>query len=697
MRINKIILNNIGSYEGTNEFDFQVNGDRNIVLIGGKNGAGKTTLFTAIRICLYGHMSMGYRNQNSYYFRAISKLINNTAKLTRPATAYVRLDLAINNGQGLDQYTLLREWKLDDTLTEHFWVYKNERALSINEVADFEKYLLTLLPPELFNLYFFDGERIADFFLTDGSNTRIKDAFLTLCGYDTFDIMKRQFRRANSEAKKTNPEVDAYLSAKEKYDELVREYAEHKTSLAHCIDTIASIEADIVTLDKEYSQKGGITQEEWASKLALLKEEEKKRDNWNALLKKWANDIIPFIMIRERVEELEAQIHREHSSNQYKSFCELVDLPEVQYLLSGKKKELKEIVRKKVGGTTDNIVELSLTQSASILAQIKAIKGFDKEKIANCKRAIKNSIATSARIRSDLEKSSISTVQEYMTTRAQLLEEKNRLLEEQVDLERTCNDLQAALSEAEINVNKLRLQLEQEIKQASIKDISARAILMLERLQQTLYRKQIQRVEDNFRKVIPILMRKSDFIDDIMIDDDFTTHVYRMQSMPIKEVVDMLSGNTEQTLVALIGKLAVQKLKSISNGMNISSMLTYFKDRQNDMLCLPIELDKSVFSNGEKQIFIMALYFSLIQLCSTEVPFIIDTPFARIDTEHRRNISKHFFSKLTGQVFILSTNEEIDSDHVRLLDQKILATYMLENTDNKRTVVYRNKYFEGCV
>ena len=99
-------------------------------------------------------------------------------------------------------------------------------------------------------------------------------------------------------------------------------------------------------------------------------------------------------------------------------------------------------------------------------------------------------------------------------------------------------------------------------------------------------------------------------------------------------------------------------------------------------------------SNGEKQILIMALYYSLIQLCTHEIPFVIDTPFARIDTEHRRNISKNFFRNLNGQVFILSTNEEINTTHIQILNDKIAATYMLENTDNKKTMVVSNQYFE---
>ena len=84
MKINKIILNNFGSYEGNTSFETKTNDNRNIILIGGKNGAGKTTLFTAMRVCLYGYKSMGYKNYNSYYTRAIIKMLNNSAKLLKP-------------------------------------------------------------------------------------------------------------------------------------------------------------------------------------------------------------------------------------------------------------------------------------------------------------------------------------------------------------------------------------------------------------------------------------------------------------------------------------------------------------------------------------------------------------------------------------------------------------------------------------
>lgn len=286
MRIDNIVLNNFGSYEGETIFDTNAQSGKNIVLIGGKNGAGKTTLFTAMRVCLYGYMSMGYKNYNAFYIRAITKLINNNAKMVKPATAHVSMQISLSNGREIDQYKLLRSWVLGDSLTESFEVFRNDTALNSEEIADFEKYLLSLIPPELFNLYFFDGEKIADFFMNEGSNARIKDAFLTLCGYDTFDIMRRNFKRISGSGTTSNAALDEYWEAKQAAEKTQQEYSALLGEMSVCEDAISACEADIAALEKSYSQKGGISQEEWNQKLIQLREEEKKREMWNAMLRK---------------------------------------------------------------------------------------------------------------------------------------------------------------------------------------------------------------------------------------------------------------------------------------------------------------------------------------------------------------------------------------------------------------------------
>ena len=694
MKINNIILHNFGSYEGTTNFDTRPCDGRNIVLIGGKNGAGKTTLFTAMRLCLYGYKSMGYKNPNSFYNRAVVKLVNNTAKITKPATAFVTMCVELNNGQGMDSFLLTRKWELNESLIETFSVLKNGADLSEDEIADFEKYVVLLIPPELFNLYFFDGEKIANFFMDEGSNTRIKEAFLTLCGYDTFDIMRKNFKRIRAGIPTSAPALDEYIVAKDALASAESLYHDLTDRLKACVDAIADCEATLDAEEKEYHQKGGITEEEWNQKLYTLKEEEKKRETYNALLKKWANDVIPFIMLRKQILALKAQIENENQALKYTYFCEVLNSPAVQTLVKDKLAEIDSAAFADFGTEKEPILNLSFEQNSLILAQINTILSFEQDKVEKCKKAIKRSLNLTVKIRKEIESSSITSVQEYMKRRAQLFEEKSALLVQRVELEQQLVAQKEALTLAEQQLGKVQTRLEDELKKASINDISARAIVMLDKLQEILYRRQIDKVENCFRKEIRTLMRKTHFIDDIYIDDNFNTHIYRTEKVSIEKIRKALKTNTEEQLLAFWGAKAMQTLYKKANSNDYNDMCKYFESVDIKSLSLQIEIDKASLSNGEKQIFIMALYYSLVSLCNHELPFVIDTPFARIDTEHRHNISKHFFSELKGQVFILSTNEEINSSHVQILKDKIAATYMLENSDNKRTVVVKNSYFE---
>lgn len=693
MRINKITLINFGSYEGESSFETKTDKERNIVLIGGKNGAGKTTLFTAIRICLYGYLSMGYKSANSYYNRAIIKLINNNAKMNKPCFSSVSLEIELNNGRGIDHYIMLRKWTLTDNLAEEFIVVKNSLLLGKEETADFEKYVLSLIPPELFNLYFFDGEKIADFFLNEGSNTRIKDAFLTLCGYDTFEIMRKNFKRIRTSGKgESNTNLDSYIEAKEQTKREREKLEKIQSDLFLCSTEIENCSAEIISLDKKYTTSGGITQEEWNQKIFLMKEEERNREKWNSILRKWANEVIPFIMVSSLLKKVKDQIEKENYNNKCRSFIDILGSNELIDLVGEKRDEIIKVVLVKYGTADDRILDLSFEQSANLMAAVSDLLAFDRNKVAKVKQLIKQSISRSAQLRKELEQSSISTVQEYMRLRAALFEKKSNLLDRRLTLEQLLQQQREAVIVSSGILSKAQTALEEEIKKKSISDISSKAIIMLDKLQDDLYQRQIEKVEAEFRRSINILMRKSSFIDDIYIDEGFNIHVFRNEEISGKTLREIISKNTEDQFVAMFGIRALRFIINKYGALQSREPFLFIND--DETIVLPVEVDKDSFSNGEKQIFIMALYYSLVQLGNHEIPFVIDTPFARIDTEHRQNIAKYFFSELKGQVFILSTNEEITYEHVEILQDKILIQYMLENTDNKKTVVVKDAYFE---
>ena len=693
MRINRITLYNFGSYEGLNIFDTNSTETKNIILIGGKNGAGKTTLFTAMRLCLYGYKSEGYKSANSYYNKAIVKLINNNAKIEDSVSSYVEMSVEITNGREIDSYTLKREWTLSESLVETFTMSKNGEVLEEDEIADFEKFLMSLIPPELFNLYFFDGEKIADFFMDEGGNKRIKEAFLILCGYDTFEIMRNNFKRNyNGADEKEVAALNDYILAKKNYEELLDELSDLRLELSEITSSVENCDSEIIALEKDYSSKGGITQEEWSKKTLLIKEEEKKREVWNAELKKWANDVVPFIMIHSLLESTKEQIIVENNNNKLKSFEVIINTEEVSTILKDKKHKVEEVVNKMFGSNSEPILGLSFEQESLLMTKLSDLLSFDKASIEKNKKLIKASISRTARIRNELDNSSVANAQKYVQSRSELFEKKSELLDKQIKLEQSIASKNDELDRAVLDLTITRDALERKIKSDSINDISARAIIMLDNLQAILYKRQIEKIENEFRHNITILMRKERFIDDIYIDDDFNIHVYRNEEIEPDRINYLIANNSKEKFISLLG---LKALKSLNEKYGKIQFTTRKKTIcGNQKIIIPVELDKSSFSNGEKQIFIMALYNSLVRLGNHEIPFVIDTPFARIDTEHRNNIAKYFFMHLKGQVFILSTNEEITVKHVGVLSPKIYAKYTLENNDNKKTVLIKDKYFE---
>ena len=129
-------------------------------------------------------------------------------------------------------------------------------------------------------------------------------------------------------------------------------------------------------------------------------------------------------------------------------------------------------------------------------------------------------------------------------------------------------------------------------------------------------------------------------------------------------------------------------------GQNAYEVFIKSKANVGSTIVLPVEIRKQL-SAGEKQVFIMALYQALSKLNKTNVPFIIDTPFARIDKEHRKRILDCFFRRLNGQVIILSTDEEIVNEYQTSIADIVSDTYILQHTEKGSTEVLPNTYFGG--
>ncbi len=704
MRINRIVLYNFGPYEGLNEFNIEKQANTgNIVLIGGKNGAGKTTLFSAIRLSLYGYREGGYQSVNSYYIRKVKKLINDKAKREERAESYVEVEFSIVHGSETNVYIIKRSWDIENNeVSENMLVMKNGEQLYGDDINDFENYLLNVLPPELFDLYFFDGEKITDFFMEDGSNSRIKNAFLILCGYDNFEIMYRNFKRVGI-GNKTNGEViRRYTESRDKLAQATKIFEKVNGEIEEQKQEIASVKSEMEELERRYRDKGGVTMEEWNDNFLKLKEEEQYREQRNEWIKKAANDIIPFLILKERIERLVNVLEQEEATYEKEALKKMcvqiineaatnlknVDANVIKALL----KESENIIS--ASGTEEIVLGLSLEEKKLLSGQLYNLRLLEKDTVLDNRAEVKASIQRSKEIRNIIENSSVNAVQDYFAQKEQLLQRQANLTDGLNSLIEYTKNVEIDLEIQRESYKRENRSLEEELKKNSLSSMTSKAILLLEKLQEKLFSTEISKVEKFFMQKIKELARKTNFIDSIRIDDDFNVHIFKKVNLSSDELYQTISRYDEESYVNEFGKYHWGFLLQKFNAKDRKELLRRIKATKRKVE-IDYEIDKAILSNGEKQVYIMTLYWSIMKLCRQEVPFIIDTPFARIDSEHRANITEKFFNDLAGQVFIFSTNEEIVGNHLDIIKNNIQATFLLENVENEKTTVCTNSYFGG--
>ena len=82
-------------------------------------------------------------------------------------------------------------------------------------------------------------------------------------------------------------------------------------------------------------------------------------------------------------------------------------------------------------------------------------------------------------------------------------------------------------------------------------------------------------------------------------------------------------------------------------------------------------------SAGEKQIYAIAMLWALALTSRRPLPFLIDTPLGRLDSDHRANLVRKYFPFVSHQVVIFSTDTEIDEVYFQDLLPYLARAYHL--------------------
>lgn len=545
----------------------------------------------AVELALYGHYCFGYKNSGKRYTKKIMTYINDQAKMDEDENAYVAIEFSDSTNGDLDQYRIVRSWSWKKgEPKEDFQVVKNGHHLADQDLADFQTFLLHLIPPALLKLCFFDGERIAEYLLDDQKNN-VRDALMVLSGNDTFDIMYSNVRKV-------------LTSSSSEEDDITREYLQSKSTLKRLrqtrdrlADEIAELQAqqdeknaDIERLKKEYSDQGGISLDEWKTLNTQLKEEEERRERINWERKATAAEILPFIIVGPLLDQVRPQIAKEHEFKTWKAISESIQTDRFKNAVVSSVDKAGAPDAERLGSILyDDIIKfllpangwadfvplfgLSDDDEMRVQAVLNRVSQFEIKKIAGYRKRLDKSLKKSQEIREKLQNSSVENYQEYTDAISKITKEIYDLSlqsqSKQTELTACEEDIIAAEKELETAYKKL----EMDIKRRSVSAISSKVLLLLEDLQVIIFDRLIREVREDTLTEFYRLIRKRKFIDDIQIDNEFRVHLLRKQIVEKKDLIKICRRSGIAGIQRSLRKYAFSQLSACSKYVPIAICL----------------------------------------------------------------------------------------------------------------------------
>ena len=105
------------------------------------------------------------------------------------------------------------------------------------------------------------------------------------------------------------------------------------------------------------------------------------------------------------------------------------------------------------------------------------------------------------------------------------------------------------------------------------------------------------------------------------------------------------------------------------------------------------ELFQKIDFEKVKSKYMLSCVRSLSVTSGKNIPVIVDTPLARLDSRHRDKLVKNYFPNASHQVVLLSTDTEIDKDYYELIKDKTINSYPYKFDDKTYASEIKDGYF----
>jgi DNA sulfur modification protein DndD len=329
MNISAIHLNNFKSFKGYHKIeglDENLSPEKNIILIGGLNGAGKTTIIEALTLCFYGngakhlYPTKGAKNEN-YNAYVVSLLNNDIRNLRMMKEEELSVEVYLSDvnlaGNVHRSISLKRCWKINtfrNVITdESFDILENGEKITDIEQSEYDEVINNILPYNISQFFFFDGEKIQDF--ASDPEVEFTKSLNDVLGISLYSQLNEDIKTVRGRIiAESNRNRDVSTRKKEKEADLAREIdkvSENHIKIKQLKDEISEINVKREKLSIDTRRLTGISaesrQEFTSKKSELQKEQELLEQDYLTQSK----DYLPFILSQKLCKELESQLKEE--------------------------------------------------------------------------------------------------------------------------------------------------------------------------------------------------------------------------------------------------------------------------------------------------------------------------------------------------------------------------------------------------
>jgi DNA sulfur modification protein DndD len=667
MLLTKVILNDLGVYRGRNEFDFKTTQDKPIILIGGTNGAGKTTLFESVVLCLYGRDSFEEKLNEQKYQEVIGRQIHRylgTKKSAEEASVIMEFQFA-HEGK-VEEFQIIRMWqnnngRIDETFTIK---KKNPSDEEFVEVSEFEKeedkqiFINQLIPRGIVKLFFFDGEKIQNIAEHGNEGRHISSSFDTLLGLDLIkllgdDIGRALLRESSKSKSKLESQVEDHVKEKKECEVNIENNSKKITERNAIIKTL---EIKSQKLEDEFNQIGGNFAKKREQYTIDKVKHEAKLDEIEKEIRALCSDTLPFSLIPDQLEEVKKEIQEDEKrieANLEKSILE----NRFSEIISEIKREsfLKDVtsdVKNKVTDEFDSLLQNKLETAAKHSDLVYNLSTIDMKKIVQLIDKVKDKDATAIEAK----------VKSFVIL--------------QNEVERLNVGLESAPKEAESGplFSKLR-ESERELAEKRT------AVEILE-----------QKITQD-RSLIVLLNQKIRKALHGEIDERKSSAMQKMGN-EVQEVLDIYAENLRSSKIKVLENEIFECLDTLLHKENFVEKVSIDKETFEVKLFKgdDDEITKDMLSKGELQMYATAIVWGLAKTSGRPLPFIIDTPLARLDEEHRTSLVEEFYPE-RHQTIILSTDSEINYEYYKKLKPNISNEFVIQYDSSEGKTDIQNRYF----